>query len=128
SNLFYFSPNSLQNLLVKTGYCDFKVNREHGSVSQKQLRGLGRKLTFLARLLTGISRYLPEAATSRLFAMLDSRVRIACRPRDAAARNTLSVIMPVYNERNTVAQILEQVLAKQIDGVEIEVIVVESNS
>jgi hypothetical protein len=128
SNLFYFSPNSLQNLLVKTGYCDFKVNREHGSVSQKQLRSLGRKLTFLARLLTGISRYLPEGTTRRLFALLDSRVRIACRPRDTARRNTLSVIMPVYNERNTVGQILEEVLAKQIDGVEIEVIVVESNS
>lgn len=127
NNLFYFSANSLQNLLVKTGYCNFKVSREHGSVSQKQLRLLGKKrsLTTLARIVTGVSRYLPPMATRRL---LDSRVRIACRPRETSGRNKLSVIMPVYNERDTVGQILEQVLEKQIDGVEIEVVVVESNS
>jgi glycosyltransferase involved in cell wall biosynthesis len=40
----------------------------------------------------------------------------------------LSVIVPVYNERATVVELLDQVLAKDIDGVEIEVIIVESNS
>lgn len=40
----------------------------------------------------------------------------------------LSVIVPVYNECATVATLLDTVLAKEIPGTEIEVIVTESNS
>jgi hypothetical protein len=40
----------------------------------------------------------------------------------------LSIIMPVYNERGTFEKTMELVLAKELPGVDIEVIVVESNS
>jgi len=40
----------------------------------------------------------------------------------------LSVIVPVYNEKTTFPQLINALLVKQIDGVGIEVIVVESNS
>ncbi len=40
----------------------------------------------------------------------------------------LSIIFPVYNERNTVAKILDQVLAFSMDGIEKEIIIVEGNS
>jgi glycosyltransferase involved in cell wall biosynthesis len=40
----------------------------------------------------------------------------------------LSVVLPVYNEAATVAAIIEKVMALQLPDVEIEVIVVESNS
>lgn len=40
----------------------------------------------------------------------------------------LSVIMPVYNERSTVREVLDRLLDKTIPGIEIEICVVESNS
>jgi glycosyltransferase involved in cell wall biosynthesis len=40
----------------------------------------------------------------------------------------LSILIPAYNEKNTAAQILDRVLAIPLDGIEKEVIVVESNS
>jgi glycosyltransferase involved in cell wall biosynthesis len=40
----------------------------------------------------------------------------------------LSVIIPVYNESATFVTLMERVLAKTIEGVAIEIIVVESNS
>ncbi|HEY3756013.1 MAG TPA: glycosyltransferase family 2 protein [Opitutaceae bacterium] len=40
----------------------------------------------------------------------------------------LSVIVPVYNERPTVTEALQALLAKEISGVEIEIVIVESNS
>ncbi|HEX3730151.1 MAG TPA: glycosyltransferase family 2 protein, partial [Opitutaceae bacterium] len=43
-------------------------------------------------------------------------------------RTTLSIVVPVYNERPTVHAALEAILAKEIPGVEIEVIIIESNS
>jgi hypothetical protein len=53
------------------------------------------------------------------------RSRLA-RPADR--RLTLSVVMPVYNEKKTYHQVMEKLLAKQVDGVDIEICVVESNS
>jgi glycosyltransferase involved in cell wall biosynthesis len=41
---------------------------------------------------------------------------------------TLSVIVPVYNERATAQAALDALLAKEISGVPIEVVIVESNS
>jgi len=41
---------------------------------------------------------------------------------------TLSVIVPVFNERNSVHLVLDQLAAKRIPGVELEIVVVESNS
>jgi len=40
----------------------------------------------------------------------------------------LSVIVPVYNERATAGPALDALLAKQIVGIEIEILIVESNS
>ncbi len=40
----------------------------------------------------------------------------------------LSVIVPVYNEAATCTQMLDQLTAKNIAGIEIEIIIVESNS
>ena len=44
------------------------------------------------------------------------------------ARPVLSVVVPVYNERATVQPALDALLAKRIDGWEIEIIIIESNS
>jgi glycosyltransferase involved in cell wall biosynthesis len=41
---------------------------------------------------------------------------------------TLSVIVPVYNERATAQAALDALLAKEVPGVPIEVVIVESNS
>ena len=41
---------------------------------------------------------------------------------------TLSVIVPVFNEKDTVGVILDQLATKEIPGIAMEIIVVESNS
>ena len=41
---------------------------------------------------------------------------------------TLSVIVPIFNERATLRELLDQLIAKRIAGVEIQFILVESNS
>ena len=44
------------------------------------------------------------------------------------ARPTLSVLVPVFNERGTVKAALDALLAKRIAGWELEIIIIESNS
>ena len=42
--------------------------------------------------------------------------------------NSLSVIVPVYNERGTVKESLDAITTKEMPGVTIEIIIIESNS
>ena len=49
-------------------------------------------------------------------------------PRPAERRLTLSVVMPVYNEKSTFRGVIEKLLSKRVEDVDIEVCLVESNS
>jgi hypothetical protein len=111
----------LENSLVWAGRA--VLSEERRAVSK-----LGRLLPSSAlgageRRLPGIPGELVPGA-DRLFCL----ARRSPLPRPAERRLTLSVIMPVYNERATYPKVMQQVLCKQIQGVDIEVCVVESNS
>jgi hypothetical protein len=58
----------------------------------------------------------------------DNRLTILARPVEISQTPRLSVIVPAYNERATFSQLIDLVLNKQIENVDIEVIIVESNS
>jgi glycosyltransferase involved in cell wall biosynthesis len=49
-------------------------------------------------------------------------------PASPPPRHRLSVVVPVYNERATAKEALDALIAKEIDGIDIEIILVESNS
>ncbi|HLH12701.1 MAG TPA: glycosyltransferase family 2 protein [Methylovirgula sp.] len=49
-------------------------------------------------------------------------------PKPAERRLKLSVVLPVYNERSTFCDLMERLLAKQMDGIDMEICLVESNS
>jgi hypothetical protein len=128
-NLFYFGVNTLQNLLIKAGFGSFSVHRDHGAAAQRQLENAAtRRRTLAGRLLAAGNRYLPGRTSRRLMQAVDSRVVFLGSVTGTNPRPRLSVIMPVYNEGKTVHDTLGAVLGKELEGVDIEVIVVESNS
>ena len=53
---------------------------------------------------------------------------LLARPREERTRERLSVVMPVYNEARTFAANFEKVLAKEVEGLDVEIVVVESGS
>jgi glycosyltransferase involved in cell wall biosynthesis len=55
-------------------------------------------------------------------------MRISRFPQPPASPLTLSVVMAVYNEAETVATAIERVLALDMPGVDVELVIVESNS
>ncbi|MCH7783045.1 glycosyltransferase family 2 protein [candidate division KSB1 bacterium] len=55
-------------------------------------------------------------------------VRVLCRTVDIRKPPLLSVIVPVYNEKPTFSIMMDQLLKKDIKGLEKEIIIVESNS
>lgn len=100
---FYFSPDNLQLLSSRCGFGDFIPITD--------------------------ARDMLRAPNKCVVEWFRSNALLVCRPADGErARGLLSVIFPVYNEEQYVEASLERVLAKRIPNVEIEVVVVESNS
>lgn len=74
------------------------------------------------------ARDLGVAATAETLRFFGSHLALVARPVARDTSRLLSVIVPVFNEASTVAELLDRVLAKTIDGIDIEVLIVESNS
>jgi hypothetical protein len=69
-----------------------------------------------------------ESRLRRCGSELVASARRSPLPPPPQRRQRLSVIMPVYNEARTLDEALALVVAKEIPGVDIEIIIVESNS
>ena len=99
---WWLSPDTLQLLLTRAGFGAF------ATVADAQDAG--------------------RAADPAVRAFFDSHVAVVARPVEREAVHRLSVVVPVYNEAATCGELIDRVLAKQIPGVEIEAVIVESNS
>lgn len=130
ANLFYFSVDTLQNVLIKAGFGDPIISPDRSLISLNYVRQriaanphkLGR-YRWLRPMM-----WLSPVPRSKAFRMLYGRTRFLVRKKGMRSRPLLSVIVPVYNEQRTFVELIEQLLAKTMEGVDIEVIIVESNS
>jgi Glycosyl transferase family 2 len=115
----------------------FKAGLENSLVwaGRGVLREERRSISVLGALLPGSAlgagqRRLPGMAgelvppADRIFCL----ARRSPLARPAERRVVLSVVMPVYNEKATYRDVMERLLSKRIQGVDIEICVVESNS
>src|SRR4029453_9384502 len=59
---------------------------------------------------------------------IDAVARRSSRPPIDRRRGRLSVVMPVYNEKKTFAEVINRLLPKEIEGLDLEIVIVESNS
>jgi hypothetical protein len=129
-NHFYFSADTLQNLLVKSGYGDPIITRDDTVVSlgymEERLSSLPPALRY--RILRLALSVAPGFLRDRAFRFLHSRTAILARTKPTRSAPRLSVIVPAFNEAATFGVMMDRLLAKTIEGVEIEVIVVEGAS
>ena len=102
SSRYYFCPDNLQLLATRAGLGDF--------VSYVDARDVDAK------------------PGNELVSFFRSNSLMLARPVERPQRRTLSVIFPVFNEKATVVESLTRVVEKEIPGVDIEIVVVESNS
>jgi len=129
-NRYYFTTDTMQSLLVKAGFGDPIIVPEDVVVSLQYMR---RKLTTLPpawryRLLRLLIAVSPGFLRDWEFRFLHSRLIFMVRPKAAAPIPRLSVILPLYNESATFPELMETLIEKQIPNIEIEIILIESNS
>jgi SAM-dependent methyltransferase len=129
-HLSYFGINTLQNALYRSGFD--RVITEPG---WKTLN-----LTYIAShferfpvpgitpLVQAITRLIPAPLRNQNFRVVASGMMAFARATKPIDQPRLSVILALYNEAATFPQLIESLLAKTIPGVDIEVVIVESNS
>jgi SAM-dependent methyltransferase len=99
---YYFSPDSLQLLATRCGLGDF---------------------------VSYANPYdLVDTPNELVKTWFKSNIALICRPSTSSKPGLLSVIFPVYNEADLVEASLQRILAKDIPGIDIEIVIVESNS
>jgi glycosyltransferase involved in cell wall biosynthesis len=129
-NHYYFTTDTMQSLLIKSGFGDPIITPDDCVVSLQYMR---RKLATLPaagryRLLRLLTAASPGFVRNRAFRFLHSRLIFMVRSKAAAPVPKLSVILPLYNEQSTFSQLMETLVEKQIPNMEMEIILVESNS
>jgi hypothetical protein len=129
-NLHYFTADTLQSLLIKSGYGDPIIHNDDSAVSLEYFRGKIPAISsaFYRRMLSVLLALMPPFVRHRAFRSLTSRRVVFSRRKAPRPVPVLSVIVPAFNEKATLATIMDRLVAKSIDGLEIEIVIVESNS
>ena len=129
-HLFYFDSSTLQTLLIDCGFKDIitqpgtkalNIDYIAGHFARYKVRGL----SWLADLLY---RLTPTKLRHKPFHVVASGMVQLARRAEPPNRHRLSVVLPVFNEARSFPQVFDRLLAKKLDALETEFIVVESNS
>lgn len=129
-NRFYFSRNTVHSVLLKTGFDEVWMGSDRRLYTLRHV--YARATAFPRTLLTrAIASLYPKVP----FPLRDARIRldssgmiVTARRSEPRARPRCSIIVPVYNERQTFPILMDGLLARTIRGLDREIIVVESNS
>jgi SAM-dependent methyltransferase len=129
-HLFYFNSATLQTLLFETHFTGVVERPCVKALSLDYIAGHFARypvpgISTLTRL---VRRVLPQSWRRKPLDVVASGVLMLARSEPARPRRKLSIVMPVYNEANTFETAFERTLAKEIEGLDIEIVVVESNS
>lgn len=129
-HLFYYNKSTLENLLAKSGFRNIEILKDYRYLSfdilEKKLRQYS--FTLLARCIRFLNIFLSEQSAHKQRKFSFGDILAVANPGVVRDKKVLSVIMAVYNEVDYIETTLCNVLEKQIDNLDIEIIVVESNS
>jgi glycosyltransferase involved in cell wall biosynthesis/2-polyprenyl-3-methyl-5-hydroxy-6-metoxy-1,4-benzoquinol methylase len=129
-HLFYFDRQTIQHLLFKTGYHEVVIRPAQKVLNQEYITQHFDRFPVpaLTSLMRWVARRTPERLRRRNVTLSGSGMMVLARNRPVPKRCKLSVVLPVYNERRTFREVMDQLLQKEVEGLDVEVIVVESNS
>ena len=129
-HLWYFCTATLKQLLYREAFGALRVKPAKKTLSfdyianhfdRYPVQPFSAVIQVLRQLLPRVLRRYPIRVTASGIIMFARREEI--RP-----VKKLSILMPAFNEVKTIRQAIDRVLSKRIDDVEIELIIVESNS
>jgi len=129
-HLTYFDRQTLQTALFKAGFRDVVVQPGWKILSFDYIKKHFERfpVPLLTPTLNLIARVLPGKVQVRHRRVIASGIMVFSRKVEVPPQPVLSVIIPAYNEAGTFDALMEALLRKNLPGLRLEIIVVESNS
>jgi 2-polyprenyl-3-methyl-5-hydroxy-6-metoxy-1,4-benzoquinol methylase len=129
-HLTYFSNNALQSLLLHSGFRQLRTEAAQKTLTAKYILAHFERypvpiMTILLRL--GYN-FLPNFLRNYALRLTGSGVMLLAQAHELPKRRKLSIIIPAYNEATTFSVLMNSILNLDIDDIDIEYIIVESNS
>src|SRR5579863_3156571 len=130
-NLFFFSTVNLQSALGDCGFNRVILLPDHPWYTLHHIyyRACVYPKTSLTKVIRTALRFLPNSFRRKIkIRAPSSAFIISARKTTPRPKKLLSIVMPVFNEKNTFLECFNKVVDKEVKGVDKEIIVVESNS
>jgi SAM-dependent methyltransferase len=129
-HLFYFDRGTLEGTLARSGFEALVIAPGWKVLSLDYVaRHFERfRVPLLSPLLRAARGLLPSALRDRPLPVVASGVLAFGRRAEVRARPRVSVVVPAYNEGATFETLMARLLAKEVPGLDLEVVVVESGS
>jgi hypothetical protein len=131
SNRWYFTRETLNLALLSAGFGQvwFEPERRTYSLDLLASRLAQREEASLwQRAVIGARRRFPKVLQRWQFPLPSGTIIASAVAAEKPAECVVSIIVPVFNERTTVRQLLDTLLTKPLANARKEVIIVESNS
>jgi SAM-dependent methyltransferase len=129
-HLVYFDPQTLQTALFKSSFREVIVEPGWKMLSFDYVKMHFERfpVPVVTPILNFMARILPQRMQQRHRRIVASGMMVFSRKAEVRPPPVLSVIVPAYNEVNTFGALIETLLGKAMAGLQMEIIVVESNS
>jgi len=129
-HLFYFNTKNLRSILFQNGFSEFRCFAVKKILSMYYIAGHFDKypVAFWSWFVWLMRFILPQRLLRKTFPVTTGGICMVAKKRAVRGNCCLSVVMPAYNEANTIQKEIEKVLNKELRNMSIELILVESNS
>ncbi len=128
-HLTYFDRQTLQTALFRSGFREVIVEAGWKILNFDYIQMHFER--FPVPVVTGtlrfLARLLPTKWRAKHHQMVASGMMVFSRKAEMNPQPILSVILPAYNEAKTFDSLMEILLRKEVAGLQLEIIVVESN-
>lgn len=129
-HLFYFDTNTIQNALYRAGFDRIVVEPGWKILNLTYIAHhfVRFPVPVLTPFVQTVARLTPGPLRSLNLPIVASGMVVFARAAALPQRRKLSVIVPAYNEAATFEPLIEALLRKELPDLDIEVVIVESNS
>jgi glycosyltransferase involved in cell wall biosynthesis/SAM-dependent methyltransferase len=129
-HLTYFNRQTIQTALFKSGFHDVIVQPGWKVLNFDYVKKHFERfpVPVITPALNFGTRVLPKRVQLRRRRVVASGIMVFSRKAELRPQAVLSVIVPAYNEAKTFGILMDSLLRKELTGLQMEIIVVESNS
>jgi SAM-dependent methyltransferase len=129
-HLTFFGPGTIENALAKADFDHVRIIPNSKILTPEYIYYHFERFNVpvVSSIVDLAYRALPTPLKRQQLKIVASGIAVMARAAEPHAQPVVSIIVPAYNEQQTFSTLMDQLIAKEIEGMRKEIIIVESNS